>query len=240
MSRSAHKPTPNWRLMDPERVKREAERIEVRHTATPRQLDDATEHLIQQLLEIRQATTPIKRSATGKRNNAFWNYKTVNSTRALRSAEREHRRQRTEVSADALREARQVQKTTLQEERTRTWRETTAEATRDSKLLWRLASWGKLRSHTATEQPQLPSLLTDTGGVASTKEEKAKALADKFFPDTIPGEPPTPSERRGWIASLIPDVTEEDVARALNRPSPWKAAGLHNYTKIGSKHVPLQ
>ena len=67
------RPTPNWKLMHPEEVELAAESIAVGHASSPEQLDDATDHFIRQSINIRQATTPMKRGTAGHRSKAFWN-----------------------------------------------------------------------------------------------------------------------------------------------------------------------
>ena len=168
----------------------------------------------------------MTKARKGKRSKAFWNYRTVESTRQLREAERSHRRHGTELSADALRAARAAQKATLIRESTRSWRETTAEATRNPKLLWSLAAWGKNKSHVGTERAHMPDLERGDGQAPATlMADKADALAERFFPDTRPGEEPSPGPSQGWIRTQLPAVMKEDVEEAISRPSPWKAPG---------------
>ena len=221
-------PKPNWKLMNPERVKERAEGLDIGWASTPAELDQMADRLVQELGEIQDETVPKTRGSGGTKRSAFWNHRTVESTQKLRRAERLHRNRKTEFSAQQLRAARAAQKKTLSEESTRAWRETTRQASTDRKLLWKLASWGKSRSHMPTENAQIPDLLGEGETVpAQTKEEKARVLAQRFFPDTEPGEEPMPCPTPGWIqaeADMI-RVSFEDVGEALIRPQQWKAAG---------------
>ena len=60
------------------------------------------------------------------------------------------------------------------------WRKVTHEAS-DTKDLWRLAKWARTCSGRPRQPPQFPALQQE-GRVATTFEEKAGALSEKFFP----------------------------------------------------------
>ena len=219
-------PRPNWKMMEPGKVEKRAKEILLPPITSKETLDAATDGLIRQLIDIQNATVPMTKPSKGRRSKAFWNHRTVESTRRLREAERNHRNRGTDLSADQLRQARAEQKKTLAQESTRSWRETTAEATRNPRLLWSLAAWGKNRSHVGTERAHMPDLdWSDGRPPATSMVDKADALAERFFPDTRPGEAPTPGPSQRWFPSELPSVTKEDVEGALRRPRQWKAPG---------------
>ena len=221
------KPRPNWKMMDKELVQELASGIDVGWAHTPGELDAMVDRLVSQLDLIRSIAVPDLRGSSGGRRSGFWNQTTIESTKALRIAEREARRQGTPSAYQRLQAARNHQKQTLERERRTAWRELAASATKDPKKLWTLAAWGRLRSHSPTEDAQMPELVSETDPAtrAVTHEQKAAVLAERFFPLTIPGERPSQGPCK-WMTAGMPTVTEEDVGKAIHRPSPWKAPGL--------------
>ena len=85
----------------------------------------------------------------------------------------------------------------------------------DTKLLWRMAKWGRTASSSPPSPPAIPSLVTSHGPdgtamVAKSLDEKADALREQFFPA------PTPIE--GMEPSIdVPEILAE-LPTAANQP----------------------
>jgi len=68
-------------------------------------------------------------------------------------------------------------------EKERLWRETTEAATKDPKLLWRLARWGREGSYKPAEIPLVPEIILEDGIIARDYIAKAITFAQRFFPN---------------------------------------------------------
>ena len=91
------------------------------------------------------------------------------------------------------------------------------EATEKPGGIWRLAKWARTKSHLPPPIPQFPTLQTENG-LATTFEEKERALRMKFFP-------PPP---------------EADLSDIANYSYPPQLADQNQLTIVAGFHGPLQ
>ena len=109
------------------------------------------------------------------------------------------------------------------------------EATEKPGGIWRLAKWARTKSHLPPPIPQFPTLQTENG-LATTFEEKERALRMKFFP-------PPPEADLSDIAnySYPPQLADQnqltidEVISAVRRPKGLKSPGI-----TGIPHLILQ
>ena len=130
---------------------------------------------------------------------------------------------------------------TIHNKKQRLWRKTIARASSENKDVWALARWARLRSHapTASTMPPLRRPHDDDNApAATTHADKARILAEKFFP--CPLADLSDITDRSWVDRPHPDpvplnreVTAEDVAEVCRRTAPWKAAGTEDNIPVG-------
>jgi len=117
----------------------------------------------------------------------------------------------------------------MREARTAFWRRGINEASQDPSKIWKLERWARLRSHAPPELPKMPPLRPSPGAPPEEGfSEKAKILADRFFPTVTPSPEQLKDPPPGACKDPFPfsqQVTEGDIAGVLRDIAPWKAAG---------------
>ena len=115
---------------------------------------------------------------------------------------------------------------TIKKAKTAHWRRMMHEAG-ETGSHWRLAKWARTKMDGPRDQPQFPPLKRPGGeGEATTLEEKAEILHQKFFPEPRPADLEDiegfeyPAEHQAESR-----VTEEEVQAAIKRTAPDKAPG---------------
>lgn len=221
----------NWQMMDKHIVQAEA-RNRLRwegELATQEQLEKAFEWLTATLTEIASASTPKKTPGCG-RGVPWWCPEVATAVAATKQRRREWRAAPSQLRWDRFQTAQARQKAEITAASTRSWRRAVAAASQDTKSLWSLERWARLRSWQPPEAAKMPELRKAEGDTqtARTHSEKAAMLAERFFPcpaadlTDIGCEPP---RRRFTMAQ---GVSCEDVADVLRNMGSWKAAGGDN------------
>lgn len=194
-------------------------------------IDRAADQLIAQLTRIAEASAPRRLPNKGKAT-PWWNREVAESVKAARKAEREYRRHRSQARYIAAKQAQKQKAKAIRKAQREKWRQTVEAASTDNRLLWTLARWGRLRSHTPTTAASIPALgRTEGNPTATTHEEKAQLLAERFFPapeadlsdiidrtftdDTFPAR----------CLQIRTEVTPAEVQNALRLAGRWKAPG---------------
>jgi hypothetical protein len=238
----------SWALLDKERVAAEAAHIRwPQEIHTPEDLDAAADELIRTLTRIADAATP-RRKAGGGRRNPWWNLETAEATRQARRAAWRYREKKTRADWEALKEAIRQQKRAIGEAQRAAWRRLVDEASGDSRKLWKLEKWARLRSHGPPTPLKIPALNREGAEPATLHREKAAALSERFFPN-----PPADlsdirtqeatfdacrqGEACGWDCAcrhqnphsqgltIDRQVDAEEISAILRRTGAWKAPG---------------
>ena len=107
-------------------------------------------------------------------------------------------------------------------EKERSWRETTKAATKDSKLLWRLAKWGREGSHKPAETPLVPEIPLEDKTIARDHATKATIFTRRFFSNPLVSNKARQALKRirghyaannlGWITL---EITNKEVKAIL-------------------------
>jgi hypothetical protein len=193
------------------------------------QLENLVDDTVRQLQEIADFSTPRAKAGTGRRAG-WWDGETAQAVQAARKAGRRWRAERTRRSRGAFDEAIRDQAKAIRSSQRRYWRRTVEEASEDSKLLWKLERWARIRSHAPAEQPKLPQLKRSEGDRPATAHaEKAEILAERFFPNlaadlTDVADTTFQDHTFSPAFELSQEVSEQDIKEAL-KAGPWKAPG---------------
>jgi hypothetical protein len=238
----------NWKMRDGGSVKAEAAHLprssglldpgptglRARIT-TVEGLSRAFDWLVEELTRIATITTPRRKPYSGHQAH-WWGPAVKEASQEARRAERQYKEAPNEHTKTALNRSLKALSKAITQARTKTWRTTLQEAGDDSKLLWALEQWARCKSFLPPDPPKLPAftgLLSPTGQPTSltTFEQKAEALAKKFFPS-----PPADladihettfsiqyDQQPGLEVNRI--VLPTDIAVVLKGMGPWKAPG---------------
>src|SRR5437667_3686664 len=110
--------------------------------------------------------------------------------------------------------------------RNTSWRTFMRETREDSSKLWQVENWARLRSFLPVTPPKLLDLLKADGLPASSHQEKATLLQQRFFPNPEASPPPDNALRLNLGINISWEVTPEDIQAILSRIMPWKAPGI--------------
>jgi hypothetical protein len=228
----------SWALLDKEIAEAEAAHIRwPQGIHTPEELDKATDDLVHTLTRIADAATPRRKATGGGRRNPWWNHKTAEATWKARRATWRYRETRAASDWEALKEATQHQKKAISEAQRATWRRLLDEASGDSRKLWKLEKWARLRSHGPPAPLKIPALNREGDmGPATTHREKAAALRERFFPNPAADlsditRAQDHAEDQGRF-TIDRQVDAEEIAATLRRTGAWKAPGP-DYIPVG-------
>ncbi|EAQ91377.1 hypothetical protein CHGG_03312 [Chaetomium globosum CBS 148.51] len=168
-----------WKKMDKERVKAESTLL-----CKAMGLTDPGPNGL--LARIRTGkATPRKKGSCGY-SSPWWTAEVQQAAREARRAERLAKETRAEYCWEELGERLRDLARITREARTRAWRNNLQDASEAEKpdRIWRLERWARLRSFLPPEPPRLPAFKDSSGRVtAETHDQKASALAERFFPD---------------------------------------------------------
>jgi retron-type reverse transcriptase len=198
---------------------------------SPQRIDAAVGYLTAQLTSIADASTPRRKVSQG-RAEPWWNDKVLDAVHQTRLARRQYAATRTEPNWRHLQSAGNHQLRTIQDAKTKSWRSALAAASNDSRELWNLERWARLRSHQPPEPISLPPLRqgTDTDSpVATSHSDKASILARRFFPDSTADLSDIQldlQDHQYQRFTLDQTVTEDDITDILKKTGAWKAPGL--------------
>ncbi|KAJ6029797.1 hypothetical protein N7499_012205 [Penicillium canescens] len=218
----------NWKAMETDKFdKFVASNLRMplmQHLNTPRQIDDAVDHLIEIINRAVDESTPWARpsqyanpSFTGECREA------VRETRRLfRRYIATHSEEDWEVYKLARNQKGRIVKRALRSG----FREFVKEAIgQGPQGLWRMSKWARNRGQGQSSSSIMPPLNTGNG-IAESIDEKVQALREVFFP-----APPiadlsdideSPANRK---QITFPAITEQELANAIRRTPPNKAPG---------------
>jgi hypothetical protein len=150
---------------------------------SPAQIDKAIDYLTAQLTHIADTSTPRRKVGYG-RGEPWWDNEVHEALHQARSARRQYAASATDPHWRSLQDACTHQLRTIRNAKTRSWRGALDDASRDTRQLWRLEHWARLRSHIPPEPLSLPPLLQGGAGepLATSHADKAAVLARRFFP----------------------------------------------------------
>jgi Endonuclease-reverse transcriptase len=223
----------SWSLMDRGLVAAEAQAYiqQPGSSNTPEELDKETDKLIANLRQIADRTVPRRKRSNG-RAAAWWDIDCKRASILSRRAERDWRRNRTPGNQRQYKETQKAFQVTASKASRRAWRNMVANASKNSKEIWALERWARLRGHLPIDPPKIPDL--DTGDplhpTARTHQEKAEVLVKRFFPE--PAADTSTIAHRTWAdhsfhptTTLSQAVTEDDIQQILRGMAPSKAPG---------------
>ena len=182
--RAAEAPGWSWNLIDRDLVATEAKGLHLPPTSldSPDRIDEAVDYLTAQLTHIADVSTPRRKASQG-RGEPWWDTEVHDALHQTRSARRQYAASSTEPNWRSLQDACTKQLRTIKNAKTRSWRGALDDASRDTRQLWRLERWARLRSHLPPEPLSLPPLQGGTSeSLATSHTDKASVLARRFFP----------------------------------------------------------
>jgi hypothetical protein len=154
--RAAEVPGWSWDSIDREIVAIEAKALHLPLLSldSPAQIDEAIDYLTAQLTRIADVSTPQRKVSHG-RGEPWWDNEVHEALHQARSARRQYAASPTEPHWRSLQDACTHQLSTIRNAKTRSWRSALHNASRDTRQLWRLERWARLRSHIPLN-PSLP------------------------------------------------------------------------------------
>ena len=232
----------NWKMMKESRVEAEAAYIPLRmglgdpgpqglkaRVKETAGLEKAFDQLIEELQRVAEAATPRKKANRGI-GSPWWSEEVKEAQEEARRAERECRVAQSGHSREKLGQSLRALTATINREKTKVWRATLQKATHHPELLWSLERWARCKSFNPLEPSKLPTFTGPPGGPdLSTHQDKARALAGRFFPspeaDLTDIQDPDLQEQWDPRFSIEEKVTTRDIEATLSKISPWKALG---------------
>ncbi|CRL30042.1 Endonuclease/exonuclease/phosphatase [Penicillium camemberti] len=191
---------------------------------TPRQIDDAVDHLIDIVRRGVHESTPWARSSPHA--NPSWTKECGEAVKHSRRMFRQYLATHSEEDWETYRLARNQKGKVIKAALRRGFRSFIEEAVdQGPQGLWRVAKWARNRGQ--QQGSTMPVLKTAEGGVAETDEDKVNLLRKVFFP-----QPPEAdlSDIRHSHASYreqyqLPPVSDTEVRAAIKKAPPDKAPG---------------
>jgi retron-type reverse transcriptase len=220
----------SWTSMDRDIVATEAKGLYLlRPLDSPAQIDDAVDHLTAQLTRIADASTPRRKVSQG-RGEPWWTGKVHEAIHQARAARRRYAGSPTEPHWRALQDACDNQAHTIKEAKRKSWRNALDEASRDTRQLWNLERWARLRSHQPPEPLFLPPLRpsNDEPPTATSHAAKASILAQRFFPPSIADLSDVHLNFQDDSYQRFPvdqEVKDSEIKTILCTTGAWKAPG---------------
>jgi len=224
----------NWPMMSKELVGAVAQTTlrDIGDPTSPEELEEACGNLISNLTEIADNTVPRRKPSAGKGCD-WWCHETKAATAKAKQLERRYDETRTASAWRNLQQGISAQDRAIHKAQSRSWRRALAKASRDPKALWKIEKWARLRSWQPPVAAKLPHLRRheDAPITARTHSEKARILADQFFPDPeadLRDIPPglewigTPRDKHITISQ---EIDHSDIAELLRNVGSWKAPG---------------
>ena len=230
--RAAEAPGWSWSSMDRELVAAAARELHLPPGPldSPIKLDEAVSYLTAQLTDIANASTPRRKVSQGH-TEPWWNSKVEEAVHQTRVARRQYAASPTEHHWRSLQTACTYQLRTIQDAKTKSWRNALTAASNDQRQLWSLERWARLRSHQPPEPPSLPPLRQGNATespAATTHAEKASVLAYRFFPDSTADLSDIQLNLQDCQHQRFPldqVVQEAEITDILRSTGPWKAPG---------------
>ena len=217
-------PRPNWKLAPLDQLELEARHLPMPNMlTTPKDLDQYCNDLITAIQRL--IDTLIPKSRGGPPRNLWWNQKTFTAYQDLKHAEHAHNRHPTDTTWDRVLTARATRRRVNRKAGRRSWRTGLHELSKTRQGIFKVADWARCESWKTPNIAHLPALKTGLNQITRTFEGKAKALAQKFFPqstatiDDLADTTPLPTLTGQATTSI------DEVRQVLRRTSDWKAPG---------------
>jgi hypothetical protein len=229
--RAAEAPGWSWNSMDRDLVATEAEGLQLppEPLDSPTRIDAAIDSLIAQLTHIADVSTPRRKASQG-RGESWWTGEVHEALHHARLARRQYARSPTANHWRILQEACNTQLRTIKNAKTRSWRNALNEASHDTRQLWNLERWARLRSYQPPEPISLPPLRqsVDDESPATSHSAKASVLARRFFPHSVADLSDVQFDLQDDSHQRFPIdqvVKEAEITLILKKTGAWKAPG---------------
>jgi hypothetical protein len=206
-------------------------KVEDTPISTNLQIDTRVHEILRALQEAIEVSTPWTRTGNGKRAKDYWNQDCDIATQQAKAAFYDWIRARTAFTERQYQDARNNKVATIRRARRDHFRTQVTVTIEEGQGLGKLMKWAKERAGQPQQLPQLPQLIVKDGNgeqirVATTVQEKAKALSNKFFPapchadlrDTVGYEYPDP-------VTTLDEISIQEIYDALRWVAPDKAPG---------------
>ena len=181
-----------------------------------------------------EETMPWKR--THDRSNPYWSDECGEAVKEARRLRRVFTDSQNERDWKAYLHANDCKQKVIRKAKTLEFRKAIDTNAANKGGLWRLAKWARIKSHVPSELPKMPTLVKSVQrGVgeelATSFEDKARFLADEFFPAPPPADlSDIPGAAYPVSVHCPAVVTKEEVVEAMKRLSPDKAPGPDGIT----------
>ena len=173
-----------WRHADTDLIRKEAYSLEPLNCLdlTPKTIEGYTEYMVGVLRTIIDKHVPPGKRSSG-RGAPWWNQEIAEIVKEERRARRRFDRSNLECDKEDLLRLNKLKGSKIDRAKKVTWRKGIEEATKDPKGLSKMAKWARTRANEPHELPKMPPLKW-SGGIALSLEDKAKALAQRFYPES--------------------------------------------------------
>jgi hypothetical protein len=230
--RAAVAPGWSWDSMDRDLVTIEAEGLYLppEPLDSPARIDAAVDSLVAQLTRIADLSTPRRKASQG-RGESWWTGEVHEALYQARTARRRYAAEPTEPHWRSLQDACTNQLYTIKNAKTRSWRNALNDASHDTRQLWSLERWARLRSHQPPEPLSLPPLRLggdDESPAATSHSAKASVLARRFFPHSVADLSDVHLDLQDNSLQRFPIdqvVKAAEITTILKKTGAWKAPG---------------
>lgn len=185
---------------------------------TPADLDRMVSQVEASMMALLKEMVPISKESSYK--NRWWTAELSSLRKAYRRTQRQATKHlRSDTSWDQMKEARNAYLSAIRTQKRRHWRQFIEELTPTQ--LWTAV---KYTDDTPRSTARVPALEGPRGLVSDT-QGKSDLLFNTFFPSPPESySPPTPPTLPALTLQL-PDFNLQDIQRAIDRLSPYKAPG---------------
>ncbi|KAI0995164.1 hypothetical protein K3495_g13016 [Podosphaera aphanis] len=127
-------------------------------------------------------TELIPKAKPSKYAKPYWTKECSQVVKDARKARRRWTQLGTEDSWVEYNKATNRKKKQIKKDKVIGWRITVTEVSQDPKKMWKLAEWARKSTEEKQRLPQIPEIRDATGTMHTTDIDKAKAMAQHFFP----------------------------------------------------------
>jgi len=211
----------NWKLME-EKIREYLPYFNKHAAFTVEELEAFTKETINAVAQAIEETTPRKNPSPFSKR--WWTEELTKSRKEVNCLRNRYRRTRNEAYGNEWRIQKRIYETEIKKAKEKTWREFTKEA--DENTIWLLKKYLTSRP----TQPFIPTLNETAAG----NKQKAKLLHETFFPpppDADLSDMTTPEQiMHPEPVPFNPNITEQQLERAIAKLAPKKAPGPDNIT----------
>jgi exonuclease III len=190
---------------------------------TIEQVDNYIHYLTTFIQNLIHQTVPTARIS--KHSKLWWNEEVGNAIKEERRARRRWNTYHSEESWNNFQISTQLKKKLITKAKQAHWRQGLHEASISPEGIWKLVKWAHTKSYKPPQSVKMPDIQYSQG-LATTNEEKADALRQRFYPivqanlEDIQG----PQEQ---VTELLLDqeATQEEIQKILSKVKPDKCPG---------------